>query len=347
MERDAEKLHERSRRVRRPTNRHGSSHPPIAANGCRAIRRHRAARRRREARDVDFSCYLSSLLRRVISQLHRLSIHLRSHLCRSQPEARRDSGRNEHGGAIDQQFAHGAGRPRREDRAVSHTRRAPARHCRSWSRFHVDQSSRVPQRFRRAPGSGKQFPVGGRRREQSRIIFWIYFALTGIHAIPCHRRHWNIACPGTAGVARQIRKWKRQRGGDRRFVLAFCGHCLGFPLSVAVFDWTPLMRRMHELDARRWALSVGRFVPLSQALYQLLGLNPLEGEVDAKLRITSVSLSSAALFMPLINARRAAAISSRDTFIACRISLSSALSDLRGLQANARVWNREMISANA
>src|SRR5437667_7222194 len=177
--------------------------------------------------------------------------------------------------------------------------------------------------------------------------FWIYFALTSIHAIPCHRRHWNIACPGTAGVARQIRKWKRQRGGDRRFVLAFCGHCLGFPLSVAVFDWTPLMRRMHELDARRWALSVGRFVPLSQALYQLLGLNPLEGEVDAKLRITSVSLSSAALFMPLINARRAAAISSRDRFIACRISLSSALSDLRGLQANARVWNREMISANA
>src|SRR6266699_4612392 len=136
--------------------------------------------------------------------------------------------------------------------------RAPARHCRSWSRFHVDQSSRVPQRFRRAPGSGKQFPVGGRRPAQRRIIFWIYFALTGIHAIPCHRRHWNIACPGTAGVARQIRKWKRQRGGDRRFVLAFCGHCLGFPLSVAVFDWTPLMRRMHELDARRWALSVGR-----------------------------------------------------------------------------------------
>src|SRR6058998_3485579 len=27
MERDSEKLHERSRRVRRPTNRHGSSHP--------------------------------------------------------------------------------------------------------------------------------------------------------------------------------------------------------------------------------------------------------------------------------------------------------------------------------
>ena len=118
---------------------------------------------------------------------------------------------------------------------------------------------------------GSNFQWAGADPRNAELFFWIYFALTGIHAIPCHRRHWNIACPGTAGVARQIRKWKRQRGGDRRFVLAFCGHCLGFPLSVAVFDWTPLMRRMHELDARRWALSVGRLCHFPKRSTNCLG----------------------------------------------------------------------------
>ena len=148
-----------------------------------AVRRRRAAAHGLEPGDLDFLGHRDPVLRRAVRRLRDHPRALSGGICRRQPLDQPAAGRHQHRGARDQQPDDGAGRARRAARGAPCPGGLARPDRRTGCAFLAIKAVEYRIDYLEHLVPSLDFRFAGPQADQVELFFYMYFFITGVHAL--------------------------------------------------------------------------------------------------------------------------------------------------------------------